>query len=711
MKKTFDFSADINKKNKEAFFDALPIGNGHLGAMIYGDAETEKIILNDNTFWLGNRGRIRYSKDYYTTYKMVQELLLEHKTQEAERLASLGLFPNPKGEAIYTVAGQLNIQFPKGQVHNYQRTLHLDDGYVGVEYNLGANHILRRYFASYPNDILGIEILTDEAIEIVCQLDREKQVDSIVAEKNGLHLMTRFNKKDVCHIRLYVEAEDVKLVGASLIARGKTFHLWISMATTLYHTHPNHYTKKRIHAVLHQGYVQVLQKAKEDYKSLFERQKFSCNDQDMEYMYNFSRYLMISSSRDSLPANLQGLWNQEIYPAWDSKYTININLEMNYWNVFSANLVECFQPLLKLLEKMYPNGKQIAKKLYHTSGFVAHHNTDIYGDCGLQDHYLPATIWPLGAAWLSQVIFDAYTYLKDISILKRYGYILEEAARFILNLGIEDKEGYFVLCPSLSPENSYMDGNNRLHMSVGCTMDDQIIYDLFTKAIQMNHILERHVGFTKELEDALGKIRPLKKSQYGTIQEWHEDFIEAEPGHRHISHLYGLYPSNQIIEGRDEFLLAKETLSRRLAHGGGHTGWSKAWITAMFARLKSSEAAYQSFQEFMKNSTSRIGLDLHPPFQIDGNFGIAAAIKEMLLYETEDYIEIFPAKPKAVKELVFTNILMKGNMKISLFLSQHSLRYVVESMVTRELTIRLNHQNKKISLKKGTNTFVEEVQF
>ncbi|MDE6584081.1 MAG: glycoside hydrolase family 95 protein, partial [Anaeroplasmataceae bacterium] len=389
-------------------------------------------------------------------YKKVQELLLENKTQEAERLASLGLFPNPKGEAIYTVAGQLNIQFPKGQTQNYQRTLHLDDGYVSVEYDMDSNHISRRYFASYPNDILGIEILATEAIEIVCQLDREKQIDSIKPEKNGLHLMTRFNKKDECHIRLYVEAEDVQIIGASIIARGKTFHLWISMATTLYRALPTQYTKKILHAALHQGYEEVLHKAKSDYKGLFERQKFSCNDQDMEYMYNLSRYLMISSSRDNLPANLQGLWNQDIYPAWDSKYTININLEMNYWNVFSANLVECFKPVLKLLERMYPNGKRIAKKLYHISGFVAHHNTDIYGDCGLQDHYLPATIWPLGAAWLSQVIFDAYTYQENLSLLKRYGYILEDAARFILNLGIEDQEGYFVLCPSLSPENSYM---------------------------------------------------------------------------------------------------------------------------------------------------------------------------------------------------------------------------------------------------------------
>ncbi|MDE6656637.1 MAG: hypothetical protein K2J85_06580, partial [Anaeroplasmataceae bacterium] len=433
------------------------------------------------------------------------------------------------------------------------------------------------------------EIESLKEIEILCSLDREKLVDKIEATSNQIHLVCKFNQKDEFHLCVKGTADEVKAIGASLLLKGKHIRLYIAMATTLYHPNPQEYVKKCLEESFNQD---IFDHAKKDYMSLYNKQAFICDDEKMTYMYNLSRYLMISSSRKNLPANLQGLWNQDIFPSWDSKYTININLQMNYWNVFSSNLVPCFEPVLMLLETMYPNGKSIAKELYHVEGFVAHHNTDIYGDCGLQDHYLPATNWMLGAAWLSQSIFDAYSYTQDVGLLKKYGYLLEDAALFLLNVSIKDKNNHLILCPSLSPENSFYQQGVKHHLALGCVMDDEIIYDVFKKTIQMNCILHQHEKINERLEDAIQSLYPFSRSQYGTLREWHEDYEEAEPGHRHISHLYGLYPSNQIQPETEEFGLAKETLKRRLENGGGHTGWSMAWITAMYARLKEEDSAY-----------------------------------------------------------------------------------------------------------------------
>ncbi len=707
MKKKFLFSANPSKKDKDAFNDAIPIGNGHLGAMIYGDPFHEKLILNENTFWLGKKDRVRYAPSFYEHYKKVQEYVLNGRVLEAEALAQYTLFPNPKQEAIYTVGGQLNLQILHPEEVEYERSLDLDQGIVEVITKGGKNTIKRTYFASYPKDILVIHIEAEQELEAIVSLDREKLVDAIYASRNELYLKASFNQEDEFHIRLQAQASTILELGASLYLKGKDIVLYLSMATTLYTSDLAAYEKRIFQDLEDLNITEIQKEAILDYQTLYQRQEFTCNDLEMTYMYQLSRYLMISSSRKNLPCNLQGLWNQDYFPAWDSKFTININLQMNYWNVFSANLKECFSPLLRLIEKMYPNGKKLAMDMYHVDGFVAHHNTDFYGDCGLQDHYLPATLWPLGAAWLTLFIYEAYAYSKDVQILKQYGYLLIEAAKFISSMLILDSNGYYILCPSLSPENSYMQKEALCHFSKGCVMDDEIIYDLFHKTIVTNEILQINEDMNQRLKEQLRHLYPFQKNQYGALCEWHEDFIEVEPGHRHISHLYGLYPSNQIKEGTKAFEYAKVTLKRRLEHGGGHTGWSKAWITALYARLKDGCHAYQSFKEFYKNSTSKIGLDLHPPFQIDGNFGIAAAIKEMLLYEEEGYIEIFPAKPKEITELCFTHIPIKGNISLSLWLKQNQLSYEIEVQEETTLQIHYKGASKQLHLTKGIHRFTE----
>lgn len=695
----YDFFADVNKNNKLGFNDALPIGNGHIGAMIYGNPITDKLVLNENTMWLGKKNRIRASKDYYDNYKKVQELLFNDKYKEAEELAKKGLMPNPKGEAIYSTAGILMIDYDLKEFSNYKRVLDMKKGLVYTEYDSLDNHIKNTYIASYPDDVIYIKIEALNPISLRVMLDREKLIDVNEANNNKILLTYDFNKNDKLAIALNVKSDMVSSIGASLIAKGTTIELAISMATTLYVKNPVKYVLKNNSKAL---FSDCINNGISDYQSLYLRQNFECSDLKLKQMYDFSRYLMISSSRSNLPANLQGLWNQDVFPAWDSKYTININLQMNYWNVLGANLYECSIPLLNHLKKMHKNGVKVAKMLYHTKGFVAHHNTDIYGDCFLQDHYLPATVWPLGAAWLSLFIYEAYEYTKDISILKKYGYILLDAAKFILNILVEDNNE-LILCPSLSPENSFYVNNDVIHVSKGCEMDSQIIRDLFCAAIKISKIIKGDKKILLRLEEALCKLPNTKIDSDNTIKEWNHDFKEAEPGHRHISHLYGLFPSDQFNCDKLK-IAAKNTIKKRLMNGGGHTGWSKAWITCMYTRLNEGDLAYNSFEEFMKNSTSKVGLDLHPPFQIDGNFGIGRAILEMFIHSTSDSIEVLPALPSHITNAYIKGIVVKGGDLVDLEVVDNKLVcFSINAKVSRDVNIIFKKNKTLVSLNPGIN--------
>lgn len=697
----FDFFADVSKKNKLGFNDALPIGNGHIGAMIYGDPLSDKLVLNENTMWLGKRNRKRFNDDYYKNYKEVQELLLENKYKEAEELAKLGLMPNPKGEAIYSMAGYLNLKYSISSYSNYKRTLDMNKGLVSVEYDCEDNHIKSTYIASYLDDCIYIKCEAKKAIEIIASLDREKLIDYHSAFDNTILLSFDFNKKDTLCIAATIKADKLKRVGANIVASGNLIEIYVSMATTLYTKNPKKYVLKNNMKALG---ANVYLNAVEDYQALYLKQKFECDNLKLKQMYDFSRYLMISSSRDNLPANLQGIWNQDVFPSWDSKYTININLQMNYWNVFGANLSSCSKPLLKLLKRMHKNGKMVARELYHTDGFVAHHNTDIYGDCYLQDHYLPATVWPLGAAWLSLFIYEAYEYTMDISILNKYAYILIDAAKFILNILIEDNNS-LILCPSLSPENTFYVDDEKIHVSRGCEMDNQIIRDLFEAVINVSRIIKVDNRLVDSISNALLKIPHTSINKDNTIKEWNHNFMEADLGHRHISHLYGLFPSDQL-NSTELKECAFNTILKRLKNGGGHTGWSKAWITCMYTRLNKGDLALESFNEFIANSTSRVGLDLHPPFQIDGNFGIGKAILEMLIHSKMGCVEILPALPSSINNAKISGVLIKGGHIVDLEVENNKLK-ALKIVSNRICDLSIIYENKEynVKLSVGDNFF------
>ena len=405
--------------------------------------------------------------------------------------------------------------------------------------------------------------------------------------------------------------------------------------------------------------------------------------------FDFGRYLLISCSReDGLPATLQGIWNKDMTPPWDSKYTININAQMNYWPAESCNLSECHMPLFCLLEKLAKNGRKVARQMYGCRGTVAHHNTDYQADAVTQDMWIPGSYWVMGVAWLCTHQWTHYEYTQDLVFLQKQFPIMCEAALFFHDFLVE-KDGYLVTCPSVSPENTYILPSGEMGANgYGVTMDNQILRDLFIQCEKAYRVLVKENALSEEVLEALKdaeienieafisqtidickKLKPTQISERGTIMEWQEDYEEAEPGHRHISHLYGLHPSEQItMDGTPQLAKAAEkTLAYRLAHGGGHTGWSRAWIINHYAKLWDGEKAYEHMEQLLEHSTYPNMFDKHPPFQIDGNFGATAAMAEMLVQSTAERIVLLPALPKAWDTGSIKGICMKGNAQIDIY--------------------------------------------
>ena len=649
--------------------EALPIGNGRLGAMIFGGAGRERVQMNADSVWYGGP-QDRCNPDAKANLPEIRRLILkEGNLPAAERLMTYALSGTPQSERPYQSAGDLWIEWDSDEMRSFHRTLALASGLVKAEYAVNGGMVTKEYLASYPAGIMAIHMVTTapEGLHFSAMMTRERYYDGAGAlGREGICLWGSGGENGVqfvIGVRAAVTGGGCRVMGEHLLVDGaREATLYIAIETSFYEKGDlTQAVIAKLTAAVTAGYQSVRRDAVADYQALYNRVDFTVGDAgnpdpELEYLtdyFQFGRYLTIASSRPgSLPVTLQGIWNASMTPPWDSKYTININTEMNYWPTESCNLPECHLPLFELLKRMRVKGTEVAQKMYGCRGFVAHHNTDIWADCAPQDIYTPATYWVMGAAWLCTDIWRHYVYTEDKSFLSEMYPVLKDAVLFFHDYLVPYKEN-LVTCPSVSPENTYILPSGVAGcVCAGATMDNEILRELFGDYLKASEVLGVSDEETAHSKEILEKLPPLQIGKHGQIVEWWQDYEEQEPGHRHISQLYGVHPGHEIAPDRTPELAAaaRKTLERRLRYGGGHTGWSCAWIVNMYARLFDGENAWKNLQKLFAKSTFPNRMSNHPSangfvFQIDGNFGATSGIVEMLLQSDEERTILLPAIP------------------------------------------------------------------